>query len=195
MKSVIAAITLSAFTAFAEDAPQTETEIPADQLRKAVELFKTQNVENIPAIKEYQVKARQLKAQLDELLPKYKEQCKAFKEADKAYARAKVPKIKTGNDREKVGWYYTGDPQAVMPMSEYDNRMKGRGYDARIKYKSYTPEELAAEKQATKEKLDDAKKALLSTKAQMQKLREAYRANALEYKQKVEQLLKDADVK
>ena len=195
MKSVIAAITLTAFTAFAQDVPQKQTELSADQLRKTVELFKTQNVEDIPVIKEYQVKARQLKTQLDELLPTYQAQYKELKAADKAYARAKVPRIKTGSDREKVGWYYTGDPQAVFPMSEYDNRQKGRGYDARIKYKSYTPEELEAEKQATKQKLDAANKALAETKAQLKKLREAYRANALEYKAAVEQMLKDAESK
>lgn len=195
MKSVIAAITLTALTAFAQDAPEKQTEIPTDQLSKAVELFKTQNVEDIAVIKEYQVKARQLKAQLDELLPQYQAQYKVLKAADKAYARAKVPKIKTGNDREKVGWYYTGDPSAVMPMSEYENRNKGRGYDSRIKYKSYTPEELAAEKQAAKENLNAAKKAMDDIKSQMQKLREAYRANALEYKQKVEQMLQSAEGK
>ena len=118
----------------------------------------------------------QLKTQLDELLPKIKEQQQKVKAADKAYARAKVPRIKTGNDREKVGWYYTGDPQAVFPMSEYDNRQKGRGYDVRIKYKVDTPAELAAAVKEAKQKLDAEKKILTELHAQLKKLREALKA-------------------
>jgi multidrug resistance efflux pump len=117
-----------------------------------------------------------LKTQLAELLPKIKDQQQKVQEANKAYANAVVPRIKSGADREKVGWYYTGDPQAVFPMSEYDNRQKGRGYDARIKYKSYTPAELAAEVKAAKEKLDAEKKILANLQAQLKKLREALKS-------------------
>ena len=191
MKSIIAtvAITLTMFTGFAQEPRQKQTELSAEKLKQAVELFKTRKAEDIPLLKEYQHKARLLKVQFDELLPKFKEQQEKVKEADKAYARAKIPKIKTGNDREKVGWYYTGDPSAVFPMSKYENRRKGRWNDSRIKYKSYTPEELAPAVNEAKEKLDAEKKTLGELQAQLKKLREDYRTNTQEYKQKLEEML------
>jgi hypothetical protein len=158
-----------------------------DQLRKAVELFKTQNVEDIPVIKEYQVKARQLKAQLDELLPKYKAQYKALKAADKAYATAKVPGMTTPANREKIGWHYEGYTRSHS-MDTYKEAKKTH---RKIEF-VYKEVDSEAEAAAAKQKLDAANKALAETKAQLKKLREAYRANALEYKAAVAQLLKNA---
>ncbi|OGV36788.1 MAG: hypothetical protein A2020_03150 [Lentisphaerae bacterium GWF2_45_14] len=190
MKSVIAAITLTAFTAFAQDAPQTETEIPADKLRQSVELFKTQNVEDIPLLKEYQDKARSLKAQFDELLPKVKEQQQKVKEADKVYSRASVPPMTTSANREKIGWHYEGYTK-VHSMEGYKEARKAH---RKIEF-VYKEVDSAAEKQAAKVKLADAKKALFATKAQMQKLREDYRANALKYKAAVEKMLTSVEGK
>lgn len=193
MKSVaVIAITLSALTAFAQDAPQ-KIETSAEKLRQTIESFKTQKAEDIPLLNEYQHKARLLKTQFDELLVKFKEQQAKIKEASKAYANAIAPKIKTGADREKIGWYYKGNPTAVMPMSEYENRMKGRGYDTAFKYKTYSKEELEAAKKETKEKFDEEKKMLSDLQAQLKQVQELYKTNTQDYKTAVEQMLKDAE--
>lgn len=194
MKSVVIAITLSALSAFAQDAPQ-KIEASAEKLRQTVESFKTQKAEDIPLLKEYQQKARLLKGQFNELAAKFKAQQEKVKETSKAYANAVSPKIKTGADREKIGWYYKGDPQAVFPMSEYPNRMKGRGYDTAWKYKTYSKEEQAAEIKETKEKFDAEKKILADLQAQLKQVKTEYKANTQDYKSAVEQMLDNAEGK
>ena len=193
MKSVaVIAIALSALTAFAQDAPQ-KTEVSAEKLRQTVESFKTQKPEDIPLLKDYQHKARLLKTQFDDLLAKFKAQQEKVKEASKAYVNAVAPKIKTGADREKIGWYYKGNPTAVMPMSDYENRMKGRGYETAFKYKKTSKEEQAAEIKETKEKFDAEKKLLADLEAQLKQVQALYKSNTQDYKSAVEQMLQDTE--